>query len=569
MVYFFSLLFLLFTFVKPVFAIYDPTSVPNNKYGIHIVDTNDIPEVPALVNSTNGDWGYVTMVLSDNDRDHDHLQNTFNQMRRLHLIPIVRLATHVDGSNWVKPEKDRFYEIVKLLNSVNWPTENRYVILYNEPNHANEWGGDINPEEYANDVVTFATALKAASSDFFILPAGLDASAASDGQSLDESDYLKRMIAAKPELLTIIDGWTSHSYPNPGFSGSPYATGRGTLTTYQWELSYLTSLGLSKKLPVFITETGWEHREGKSYINGLLSSDQVGADFQIAADSVWTDPQIVAITPFIFNYQDVPFDHFSFKQLGSDAFYSQYGAYQSIVKITGTPKQYELYTLLTDLLPKTLVEGSTYTLTATVKNNGQGILDPKNGYELVVKDDTNNFTVFNDQLPVVEPNGTGTISIHLTTPNHTGPFSLTAVFRHNNQDILLQHRTITLVPPPSVAVHVKLGWKKTSDASDVTVLLYEKNTLLQKFTGLTMKNGVVTATGLTNIIPGNPYRVVTLVHGYLPRQTITTLGQQITPVYPNRFLPLDFNNDGAFTVADILALIHVSPWTALLRFFGP
>jgi hypothetical protein len=564
-----SLILGLFVFVKPVYAIYDPTSVPNNKYGIHIVDTNDIPDTAPLVNSTGGEWGYVTMVLSDSDHDHDRLQNTLNEMRRLHLIPIIRLATHVESGGWVKPTKDRFYEIVKLLNSVNWPTENRYVILYNEPNHANEWGGDINPEEYADDLVTFATALKTANSDFFILPAGLDASAASDGQSLDEGEYLKRMIAAKPEIVTLIDGWTSHSYPNPGFSGSPYATGRGALTTYQWELSYLSTLGLTKKLPVFITETGWEHSEGKSYIQGLLSSDQVGTNLQIAAQNVWTDPNIAAVTPFLFNYQDVPFDHFSFKQLGNGSFYSQYSAYQSIAKISGTPKQRESYTLLGDLLPKTLVAGSTYMLSAQVRNDGQGILDPKNGYELVVKEDNNALTVFVDDLPVVEPNGTGSISVHITTPNHTGTFTLTAAFRHNGQDILLQRRTITLVPPPSVAIHVNLGWRKTSNATDVTVLLYEKDTLLQKFTGLTMKNGMVTAGGLTNIIPGNPYRVVTLVHGYLPRQTITKLGQQVSALYPNRFLPLDFNNDGAFTIADIMALLRFSPWTALLRFFGP
>jgi len=116
-------------------------------------------------------------------------------------------------------------------------------------------------------------------------------------------------------------------------------------------------------------------------------------------------------------------------------------------------------------------------------------------------------------------------------------------------------------------INIKEG--KTSDEADVTVLLYDKNMLLQKFSGLSMKNGVVLAKGLTNIIPGNPYRVVTLVHGYLPRQTITALGAKVTTLYPNRFLPLDFNNDGAFTIADVLSLIQVSPITALLRFFGP
>lgn len=565
----FLLLLIALIFPYHAYAIYDPLSVPNNRFGIHIVDTNDIPDVVPLVNSTGGDWGYVTLVLSDSERDHDRWQNIFNQMRRLHLIPIIRLATHVEGAGWVKPTKDRFYEIVQLLNSLNWPTENRYVILYNEPNHAKEWGNTLDPEDYADALVTLGQALKHANNDFFILQAGLDASAVSDGSAMDETEYLSRMIAAKPEILTLIDGWTSHAYPNPGFSGSPYATGRGTLTTYQWELSYLSSLGLTKQLPVFITETGWQHSEGKSYAVGLLSSDQVGVNLQVAAQTIWADPQIVAVTPFLFNYQDIPFDHFSWKQLGSDAFYSQYYAYQAIAKHKGTPKQHESYTLLTDLLPKTLVTGSTYTLSATVKNDGQGILDARDGYELIVTDGGSDMSVFIDPLPIIEPADKGEITIHLKTPTAVGTFPITIQLTHNKNRFVLQHRDITLVPPPSVEIHAKLGWRRTGDEADVTVLLYDKNTLLQKFTGLTMKNGVVRATGLTNIIPGNPYRVVTLIHGYLPRQTITALGAKITTVYPNRFLPLDFNNDGAFTFADILALVRLSPVTAIFRFFGP
>jgi len=569
MMFIIFLILTLFTFIKPVYATYDPLSVPNNTYGIHIVDTNDIPDVAPLVNSSGGEWGYVTMVLSDADRNHDRWQNIFNRMRRSHLIPIIRLATHVEGSGWVKPTKERFYEIVNLLNNLTWPTENRYVVLYNEPNHANEWGGDLNPEEYADDLVTFGQELKRASPDYFILPAGLDASAASDGEAMDESEYLRRMIAAKPEILSVIDGWTSHSYPNPGFSGSPYARGRGTLTTYQWEISYLSSLGLTRTLPVFITETGWQHSEGKSYVPGLLSSDQCGINLQVAAHNVWSDPHVVAVTPFLFNYQDVPFDHFSFKQLGNGSFYSQYYAYQSISKIHGIPLQHESYTLENDLLPGTLVSGSTYTLRAAVKNEGQGIIDPADGYDLEITDGGSTISVLVEPLPVVEPQATGEITVHLKTPEKVGTYPLTVSIMHHDIRMTLQHRDITLVPPPSVEVRARLGWRKTGDASDVTVLVYDKNTLVQKLTGLTMKDGVVTASGLTNIIPGNPYRVVTLVHGYLPRQTITALGPRVTTLYPNRFLPLDFNNDGTFTFADVLALARMSPWTAIARFFGP
>jgi len=64
MMFFLSLIFSLFLFVPRVQAIYDPLSVPNNRYGIHIVDTNDIQALPKLVNFKRWrlgirDYGFV------------------------------------------------------------------------------------------------------------------------------------------------------------------------------------------------------------------------------------------------------------------------------------------------------------------------------------------------------------------------------------------------------------------------------------------------------------------------------------------------------------------------------
>jgi hypothetical protein len=42
--------------IKSVYAIYDPTSVDNNKFGIHLGSPADLEEAASLVNSSNGDW---------------------------------------------------------------------------------------------------------------------------------------------------------------------------------------------------------------------------------------------------------------------------------------------------------------------------------------------------------------------------------------------------------------------------------------------------------------------------------------------------------------------------------
>lgn len=332
----FLLLALVILFPKTAKAIYRPDSISNNKYGIHIADVNDLQDIPMLVNSSGGDWGYVTFVIADNDRDVGKWQLIFRKLRRTHLIPLVRLATHVENRMWVAPNELDIHEWVSFFSQLPWPTKNRYVILFNEPNHAKEWGGRIAPEQYASLAVTFAKKLKSSSDDYFILPAGFDASAQNTSESMDEELYLSWILATKPDFFVYIDGWTSHSYPNPDFSGSPHARGRGTIATYEWELSLLKKLGVNKSLSVFITETGWAHR-GFTDRSALIAPDDVAQNVQIAAASVWNDPRIVAITPFLFQYEEPLFAMFSWLVSKNRQPYPFYIAYQRLPKAKGDP----------------------------------------------------------------------------------------------------------------------------------------------------------------------------------------------------------------------------------------
>lgn len=322
-----------------VYAIYDPLSVPNNKYGIHVADPNDISKAKDLVNTTQGDWGYVTLVIPDNERKPDVWRPVFERMKREHLIPIVRLATHLEGRAWVKPLGSDGPVWADFLNSLPWPTKNRYIVLFNEPNHAKEWGGTVSPNEYADVFTVYAKALRQVSDDFYILPAGLDASAPNSRDTMDEELFLRWMFAQQPDILSGMDGWTSHSYPNPGFSGSPYASGRGTIRTFEWELDLLKRLGVVKNLSVFITETGWAHN-GNSGMRSRLTPEDVRRNIQIASETIWNHPQIAAITPFLFSYQDPLFAMFSWLRLTTREPYPFYLSYQQISKTKGLPLVY-------------------------------------------------------------------------------------------------------------------------------------------------------------------------------------------------------------------------------------
>ncbi|QQG43341.1 MAG: hypothetical protein HYW45_04070 [Candidatus Daviesbacteria bacterium] len=320
--------------LSPVLAITDPLSVTNNKFGIHIISptSDEASQAASLVNSSGGDWGYVTLVIEDKDKDVNKWQNFFNTLTDKHLIPIVRIATHPADGAWVSPTATAALAWADFLNQLTWPIKNRYVLIYNEPNHGAEWGGNVNPDQYATILSLTIDALKSRSSDFFVLNGSLDASSPQQLPELaDEIWFLQKMNEAVPGIFNKLDGWSSHSYPNPNFAGLPTDSGRGSIKTYQWELETLKSLGLAKNLPVFITETGWKHQGDQSFFEELSNY------YQAAFTQSWTDPNIVAITPFLLNYLEPPFNSFSF--LGPQGqIYPFYTAVQSLPKLTGQPQ---------------------------------------------------------------------------------------------------------------------------------------------------------------------------------------------------------------------------------------
>jgi len=372
---------LLLFFKKITLAIENPLNVPNNKFGIHILDENDLEDAKNLVNS-KGDWGYVTLVIRSDEKDKMRWQNVFDKMRRLHLIPIVRIATRQIGTVWEKPNFQEIDNWVSFLNNLNWVVENRYVIIGNEPNHAKEWGGEVNPEEYADYLLLFAKKLKKESQDFFILNAAFDASAKNSSETLDEVEFLERMKKKQAEIFEILDGWNSHSYPNPDFSGSPEASGRGTVKTFLWEMEILKKIGLKKELPIFITETGWaQNIIGEKSKNNLKFKKptptyqdelEISQNYKTAFEKAWNDERIVAITPFIINYQHPPFDIFSWKKKDG-SFYNFYHEIKNLAKIYGKPIQKVSVDIRFVLFPPIIPSEGKFKGIVFVKNNGQSI----------------------------------------------------------------------------------------------------------------------------------------------------------------------------------------------------
>lgn len=283
-------------------AIYDPLSVTNNRMGVHVLDPSEVEEAAKLVNSNGGEWGYVTVPIRADDRDREKWKQFFLKAREKKVIPILRIATFVHGPKWQIPTDGEILYFANFLHEMPWPTQNRYVIIFNEPNHSNEWGGVVAPEEYAKKLKYAISALKSKSEDFFILPAAMDRAAPDNHTSIAADTYWKRVFKEAPELVQKIDGWNSHAYPNPGFGGKPTDTHRKSVVSYRYELDYLKSLG-RENIPVFITETGWSTK--------MVTPEQAANYWGTVMEDVWNDKQLVSINVWLLRADSGPFAEFS------------------------------------------------------------------------------------------------------------------------------------------------------------------------------------------------------------------------------------------------------------------
>lgn len=273
----------------PALAVYDPFSLPNNKIGVHILHPSEVGEAAKLVNSNGGEWGYVTVPIQPSDRDQTKWQDFMRQCKENKVIPIIRITTIPLGGTWEEGTDTDLVDFANFLSELDWPIDNRYIVLFNEVNRDTEWGGKVDPESYTRIAKNAFIIFKERSEKFFLLGPALDSALPNSSTSLSASSYMRQMMQADSDVWTYFDGWASHSYPNPGFSASPNKTGWTSIVSYRQELAAAKIVGK----PVFITETGWDQNK--------VPPQTLSNNWRIAFD-IWNkDPKVVAVTPFVFH----------------------------------------------------------------------------------------------------------------------------------------------------------------------------------------------------------------------------------------------------------------------------
>lgn len=524
---------------------------PNNKFGIHIFDESDLPDAAALVNSSGGEWGYVTIVIREDERDHDRWQKAFDQMRRLKLIPIVRLATKMGQDSWKVPTKEEAVNWAGFLNSLNWPVKNRYIVLFNEPNHAKEWGGKVNPAGYAEIARYYDETLKKFSKDFFVMPAGMDLAATNSGDTMDAENYLERMHDEDNYIFTIFDGLAVHAYPNPGFSGQPTDTGKKSIQGFQWELNFLADRGADPNIPIFITETGWVRPQDGG-------SDRLTNDYKYAYENVWNGDQIKAVTPFLLNYATAPFSQFSWKNAQNNSYYPQYYGVQGIAKVKGKPIQVTNVEQAGQNIAKFLVSDSEYSFEVRFRNTGQSIWSANDGFVVLFDSSLNADEISIGKVPYTEPGQTAKIPVKIKTDAPRGVHYIKLALYKVNEPIGGPIDTsFTLVSPPTLNITAEF-WIGNRAQENVSLTLYDDGNPVQNYTNLTFYNGSATIKGVKNIIPNKKYEVKISAPYFIPKKIEKEILPGNNRIDFGLLPPIDLYPDGSLDLKDV-ALYFINP----------
>lgn len=333
-------------------------------FGLHLTQDSDLSKSTSIINS-HGSWGWATIVLEADDLNKDKWQRFFDEARRFHVQPIIRLATNFESGSWRRPSYQDLDNFASFLNSLNWPTENLPVIFFNEINHGNEWGGEVDLKNYADLALYGAKKFKDTNPKFILMAAPLDLAAPEKPPRFKSAENVYREIFLyNRHFFEYFDALASHSYANPNFSGKPTDTGKMSILGYRWELEYLKNLSVKSDYPVYITETGWPHIK--------LSKEQAMNNNLEALNSWLADDLVRAVTFFTFNYPYPPFEKFSWVTK-EEQLYPEYEPILLVPKGANQPRQATKVEYVDHRLPLLVFEDTALEGEIDLKNTGQSI----------------------------------------------------------------------------------------------------------------------------------------------------------------------------------------------------
>ncbi|GEM_PF-2223283 len=257
-----------------------------NKVGVNLAGFYDTAYLRATARAV-GEWGYVGVLTSPDQAFR--LQQLLDDCASLHLIPLLRISvTGGQDDRWEKPQLRDALFWVNVFNTLNWHDLPRLLVVNNEVNLDQEWGGKANPAEYADWLSLFARTIRATASPpgaYKIMMSALTLGASDEsGQTIHPATFVKGMKAAIPDIFNQVDGTAINIY-----TLRPYTDNR------RWNyLGYREQLDLmGRDVPVYIMEEGLDPH--------FPYTDQDLADQVRIGWPTWqNDPLVVTVMPLAY-----------------------------------------------------------------------------------------------------------------------------------------------------------------------------------------------------------------------------------------------------------------------------
>jgi hypothetical protein len=324
-----------------------PPSNRNNIVGLNVARLMQplyIWAASDLVNANGGDWGYITVVWTIEDREarmaEYNLQLFLDRCYELHLQPIVRVATKFEAKklpvvpgqtpvkpnqqgaegSWMRPDWDEPAKWRAFFETGRWPTRHAWIVVGNEPNLGREWGGEVDAASYAKYLAHFLDVFKGAPR-FDVVGGALDISNTTALPVMQDAlEFLDGMSDAVPGIFERLPAWTSNPYRvlNRGVSA------RFTHKAYEVELDHI-----GREMPVLITEAG--HLD--------TGDDEEIAHFYEQAFRDWmADPKVIAATPLFWHPDRNDFWMFELDKKGAFVHKSPtYELMRRLPRVAGSP----------------------------------------------------------------------------------------------------------------------------------------------------------------------------------------------------------------------------------------
>jgi hypothetical protein len=265
---------------------------------------------------------------------------------------------------------------------------------------------------------------------------------------------------------------------------------------------------------------------------------------------------VVAVTPFVLDYQGEPFLNFSWRLPSAEAseeqtFYQQYYTVQSLEKTKGQPTQIEKGELKFNF-PNELVAESSFHFRLTLKNLGQAIWDKNDDYHLTLENYDSAQYFFSD-LKKIKPNNISDVDLYLKTTSQLGKSRTKIILAKGKQTVAESNSwTFEVMPLPEIDINLSLFPKiRTNDSNFELQIFNDQQELVYKKQGIEAENNLAKVDNVQNVAFGRKYRLVLLRPYYLPRQAYTVLKKGINTITFRKMYPLDFNLDGKLDGQDI------------------